>query len=215
MDNRTGESTGRPHGRPGGDRSAGSARSAGHGDPGAAAAGGRPVAARRQAGARGPGAQPVSQGHRPAGAGLVRRADNRAAVRAAARGAHGRAAGAATPAHRPALIALGLAAALGCGHGGPAPAAPVVGPAGGGRTAQKDAKGVVAEIYQTLGRGKTDSLFSLLSDHLVVFGPRKTDATANRSDALVALNAIVDAKGPRNKQRAQLRSGGVEVAVSQ
>jgi hypothetical protein len=91
----------------------------------------------------------------------------------------------------------------------------VVGPAVDERTAQKDAKGVVAEIYQTLGRGKTDSLFSLLSDQLVVFGPRRTDATANRSDALVALNAIVDAKGPRNKQRAQLRSGGVSVAVSQ
>lgn len=56
-------------------------------------------------------------------------------------------------------------------------------------------------------------MFSLLSDTLVVFGPRRTDATVTRSDALVALGDAVDAKG-KTKQHAKLRSSGVEVNVS-
>lgn len=111
-------------------------------------------------------------------------------------------------------LAVALAAAIGCGGSGPRPAAPAAAPAVDERTAKKDAKGVVIEIYQTLGRGRTDSLFSLLSDSVIVFGPRRMDATVTRSDALVALGVVVDAKG-RGKQRAQLRSSGVEVVVSQ
>lgn len=67
------------------------------------------------------------------------------------------------------------------------------------------------EIYQTLGRGKTDSLFSLLSASLVVFGPRRIDAAVTRSDALVALGKVVDRKA---KTHAQLRSGGLTVVAS-
>jgi ketosteroid isomerase-like protein len=80
------------------------------------------------------------------------------------------------------------------------------------RTAEKDAKGLVTEIYQTLGHGKTDSLFSLLADPLIVFGPRRGDATTTRADALIALGKIVD---PKAKKHAQLRSGGLAVVVSQ
>lgn len=54
-------------------------------------------------------------------------------------------------------------------------------------------------------------MFSLLSDPLVVFGPRRKDAMATRSDALVALGQVVE---PRGKKRAQLRSGGLEVVAS-
>jgi ketosteroid isomerase-like protein len=80
------------------------------------------------------------------------------------------------------------------------------------RTAEKDAKGLVLEIYQTIGRAKTDSMFSLLADPLTVFGPRRADATATRADALVALGKVVD---PKAKKHAQLRSGGLAVVVSQ
>lgn len=84
------------------------------------------------------------------------------------------------------------------------------------RTAQSDAKGLVNEIYRTIDRGKTDSLFSLVADPVVVFGPRRVDAMMTRSDALVALGTVVDTKGNRSgkAKRAQLRSGGLDVVVS-
>jgi ketosteroid isomerase-like protein len=104
------------------------------------------------------------------------------------------------------------AIAAACGGGAPRPAAPVAEPAVDGRTAEKDAKGLVTEIYATIGRGKTDSLFSLLSDPIIVFGPRKRDAMATRADALVALGKVVD---PRAKKHAQLRSGGLAVVASE
>jgi ketosteroid isomerase-like protein len=84
-----------------------------------------------------------------------------------------------------------------------------------GRKAERDARGVVTEIYQTLGRGKTDSLFSLLTDPLVVFGPRRIDATASRADALVALGKVIDPKAPKAKNHAQVRSGGLTVVASE
>ena len=68
------------------------------------------------------------------------------------------------------------------------------------------------EIYQTIGRGKADSMFSLLADPLTVFGPRRADAAITRADALVALGKLVD---PKAKKHAQLRSGGLSVVVSQ
>jgi len=88
----------------------------------------------------------------------------------------------------------------------------VVEPAVDERKAERDARSVVTEIYQTLGRGKTDSLFSLLTDPVVVFGPRRLDAAASRSDALVALGKVID---PKAKKHAQLRSGGLAVVASE
>jgi ketosteroid isomerase-like protein len=87
-----------------------------------------------------------------------------------------------------------------------------VGPAVDERTAEKDAKGLVTEIYQTIGHGETDSLFSLLGDPIVVFGPRRGDAMRTRSDALVALGKVVD---PKAKKHAQLHSGGPWVVTSE
>ena len=92
------------------------------------------------------------------------------------------------------------------------PAAPVAEPAVDERTAEKDAKGLVVEIYRTLDRGKTDSMFSLLSDPLIVFGPRRGDAMTTRADALVALGKIID---PKAKRRPPVRSSGLAVVVSQ
>jgi ketosteroid isomerase-like protein len=55
-------------------------------------------------------------------------------------------------------------------------------------------------------------VFSLLSDPLIVFGPRRTDAMTTRADALLALGKIVD---PRARKHAPLRSGGLSIVVSQ
>jgi hypothetical protein len=113
------------------------------------------------------------------------------------------------------LSALWLVAAAACGHS-PPPAKPAVGPAVDERTARSDAKGVVTEIYRTIDRGKTDSLFSLVSNTVIVFGPRRADAMVTRSDALVALGAAIDKpRGAKGKARAPLRSGGLAVVVSQ
>jgi ketosteroid isomerase-like protein len=111
-----------------------------------------------------------------------------------------------------ALAALGLCALTACGgSSAPPPAAPAVGPAVDARKAENDAKGLVVEIYDTVSRGKTDSMFSLLSERLVVFGPRATDAMMTRSDALVALGKVVD---PKAKRHAAVHSGGLDVITS-
>jgi hypothetical protein len=102
---------------------------------------------------------------------------------------------------------LALAA---CG-GDAKPVAPPVAPVVDGQRAEQDARGLVREIYETLGRGKADSLFSLVSESLVVFGPRRSDAMATRSDALVALGQVVDA---RAKKQVALRSRGLRVVAS-
>jgi hypothetical protein len=79
------------------------------------------------------------------------------------------------------------------------------------KQAEKDARGLVTEVYETLGRGNKDSLFSLLEDSLIVFGPRKVDALANRTDTLVALGAVID---PKAKKKLAVRSGALEVVAS-
>ncbi len=80
------------------------------------------------------------------------------------------------------------------------------------KRAETDARGLVTEVYETLGRGSKDSLFSLLDDTVVVFGPRKVDALANRTDTLVALGQIIDFKA---KKTVVVRSGSLEVVASQ
>lgn len=95
-----------------------------------------------------------------------------------------------------------------CGGGEKKPVAPKQAPVDT-HTAEKDASGLVGEIYQTIGRGDTkDGLYALLAEPLVVFGPRKGDAFATRSDALVALGAVVDPKAKR-KVALSSRSLGV------
>ena len=69
----------------------------------------------------------------------------------------------------------------------------------------------MTEIYDTIGRGKTDSLFSLVGEPVVVFGPRLDDAMATRASALVAIGKVVDSKAKRHPQ---LRSGGLDVVAS-
>ena len=92
------------------------------------------------------------------------------------------------------LVAVLLAA---CGGSATVVKAPKAQPDVDAATAEKDAKGLVGEVGMSIGNGDTDGLMTLLSDHLVVFGPRKADALGSRADALVALGKIVDAKKKR------------------
>lgn len=113
-----------------------------------------------------------------------------------------------------ALLALAIVVAAACGGGGggtkeaEAPAQPAVDE----RKAEKDAKGLVTEIRQTIGRANTDGLMALLAEPLVVFGPRRTDASQTRSDALVALRGTFDAMGKDAKPSVQ--SGALSVVAS-
>jgi len=86
-----------------------------------------------------------------------------------------------------------------------------VGPAVDERTAEKDARGTLEEIYGTISRAKPDNLFSVVDEKLYVFGPRMGDSHANRSDALIALGKFVD---PKAKAHAQVRSGELAVVAS-
>ncbi len=108
-----------------------------------------------------------------------------------------------------ALIAIAACA----GRGTPAPEAPKLGPEVDEKTAEADAKGLVLEVYTMAGTGKADNLMGLLSEPLVVFGPRKLDATATRADALVALAKVVVASG--DKKHAILSSGSLGVVAAQ
>lgn len=113
----------------------------------------------------------------------------------------------------PAVLAtVMLGACGGGGGGGAAPKAPKA-DAVSERKAEKDAKGLVTEIYQTISRSSnTDGLMALLAEPLVVFGPRRTDAHATRSDALVAMRAMLDELG--NDQKPSVSSGSLAVVAS-
>jgi ketosteroid isomerase-like protein len=112
------------------------------------------------------------------------------------------------------MRALALAAStalMSCGGGGakPAPAAPKQ-PAVDEGTAQKDAKGLLTEIYETIEHADTDGLMSLFGERLVVYGPRKADALMTRADALVALKTVVDPK----KKKPALHSDQLTIVAS-
>ncbi len=89
---------------------------------------------------------------------------------------------------------LGLAAIAACGAGTQAvPVAPKE-PAVDPQVAEKGAKDLVQELYEDIGHGNTDSMQALLDPKLVVLGPRRGDAVANRADAILAIGMHADAK---------------------
>jgi ketosteroid isomerase-like protein len=113
-----------------------------------------------------------------------------------------------------ALFALAGIVAAACGGGGGGtkePEAPKQ-PSVDERKAEKDAKGLMTEIAQTLGRANTDGLMALLAEPLVVFGPRRIDALQTRTDALVALRTTFDAMGKDAKP--SLQSASLAVVAS-
>lgn len=77
--------------------------------------------------------------------------------------------------------------------------------------ATKGATDLVQELYEDVGHGNTDSLQSLLDPKLMVLGPRRGDAVANRSDAILALSKWADAK---RKLKPTLKSGALGVYPS-
>jgi hypothetical protein len=93
----------------------------------------------------------------------------------------------------PAVLSLALGAISACG-GAKQVAEPKQQPAIGAKEATKGATDVVTSIYDSIGHGDSDGLMTLAAEQLVVFGPRRGDALANRSDALVALGKEVSAK---------------------
>jgi ketosteroid isomerase-like protein len=105
--------------------------------------------------------------------------------------------------------ALALLAACG-GSTSRAPTAPKQ-QAVDGAKAEKDAKGLVTEIYATIGHGDVDGLMTLFVPSLVVFGPRRADALATRADALVALKQLLYAT---QKQKPSVRSSALAVVPS-
>lgn len=112
---------------------------------------------------------------------------------------------------RRALLALAIVTAACGGGGGKTAEVPKTSPVDE-RKAEKDAKGLVSEIMQSIGHANTDGLMALLAEPLVVFGPRRTDALATRSDALVALRATFDAMGKDAKPA--MRTGALSVVAS-
>lgn len=108
------------------------------------------------------------------------------------------------------VVVLALLSAA-CGGSAATTAPTFTGPAVDERTAEKDARGTVTEIYGALNRGKPDNLFSSLDEQLVVFGPRRADASTTRTDALVALGKVVDSKAA---DHVQLGSGQLAVVAA-
>jgi len=112
-----------------------------------------------------------------------------------------------------AWLTLAVVVMLGACGGAPAPppVAPKL-PAVDERKAEKDAKGLLTEIYQSIGHGDTDGLMSLLAEPLVVFGPRKNDALGTRADALVALKEKVESEIETKARAAIERAHGRRIA---
>jgi ketosteroid isomerase-like protein len=107
------------------------------------------------------------------------------------------------------IVAVGALAACPRGGGGAAKPKVVVGPPIDEKQAQKGASDLVAEIYEMLGKGNKDSLFTLLDNALIVFGPRRTDMLGTRADALVALGQLVDPK-----KKLAIKRGKLELVAS-
>ena len=101
----------------------------------------------------------------------------------------------------------------GCGGGGAEAAEKPKQDAVDERKAEKDAKGLVTEIYQSVGHANTDGLMALLADPLIVFGPRQADAMGTRADALVTLQRVRSIAKDEDKKPA-LHSGSLEVVAS-
>jgi hypothetical protein len=75
--------------------------------------------------------------------------------------------------------------------------------------AAAQARGVVDEIYQSLRRGKVDSVQTLLATDVLVVGPGVGDVYVNRTDLVVAL---ADAFSYGDKHR--LSSRGLQISVA-
>jgi hypothetical protein len=77
--------------------------------------------------------------------------------------------------------------------------------------AEKGARDLLGEIYEDINHADTDSLQPPLAVQLNIFGPRRADAFATRSDAVAALKTVVD---PKAKKKPSVKSGALAVVPS-
>lgn len=102
-----------------------------------------------------------------------------------------------------------LIALVACGGQSAKPASPT---ARAADRARQDASAVVDEGYRALRSGDTDDLFSLLSEEVVVIGPRPADVMRSRADAVLALREVIDSRRKTKFNAAglklQLAAGG-------
>jgi hypothetical protein len=108
-------------------------------------------------------------------------------------------------------LSLALGALAACGGGGTKEAEKPKAEPVSERKAEKDAKGLVTEIYATIGHANTDGLMALVADPVYVLGPRKKDALATRADALVSLKEILEAE---KSKKFPVHSGNLSVVAS-
>jgi hypothetical protein len=106
------------------------------------------------------------------------------------------------------LAAVLSVALAGCVSRSGAPAAQAA-----GDDTRKDAasyaRSTAKDVYRSLRRGKLDASQSLLSDQVFVVGPRAEDVYTGRTDAVLAVTAVIHA-GDRHK----LRSRGLVAEAS-
>jgi ketosteroid isomerase-like protein len=109
---------------------------------------------------------------------------------------------------RRAVMALGAAALLaaaGCGGKAAATARPV---SQGEAKARQEARAVIDEVYRALRSGDTDDLLSMMSDDVVVLGPRPADLLRSRAEVVTALRERLD-----GRKKTRFASQGLRLAI--
>lgn len=109
---------------------------------------------------------------------------------------------------RCAMVSLGAAALIalaGCGGKAAPPKRPV---SQGQEKARQEARAVVDEVYRALRSGDTDDLLSMMSDDVVVLGPRPGDLLRSRAEVVTALRAQLEAR-----KRPRFTSQGLRLAL--
>lgn len=108
-------------------------------------------------------------------------------------------------------VALSIAAiwialaGWGCGGKAAAPARPV---SQGEGKARQEARAVLDEIYGALKSGDTDDLLSLMSDDVVVLGPRPADLLRSRAEVVTGLREVLEAR-----KKTRFASQGLRLAI--
>lgn len=105
-------------------------------------------------------------------------------------------------------LGLGLALVIGlagCGGKAPGPAKPET---MSEERARQDSRAVIDEVYRALKSGDSDDLLSLVSDDALVIGPRTSDLTRSRTEAVMALREVIDAR-----KKTRFATAGVKLAL--
>jgi ketosteroid isomerase-like protein len=97
------------------------------------------------------------------------------------------------------------AGAAGCGSKAPPPPAQA---ALGADGARREARAVIDEVYRALRSGDSDDLLSLMSDDVVVLGPRTGDLQRSRAEVVIALREVID-----SRRKTRFASAGVRVGI--